>query len=37
MRYTGEEPVRIHAEITNEGPVTAGDLICPPEVEILNP
>ena len=37
LRYTGEEPVRIHAEITNEGPVTAGDLICPPEVEILNP
>lgn len=32
-----EEPVRIHMEITNEGPVTAGDLICPPEVQIMNP
>ncbi|MCB0132979.1 MAG: DNA-directed RNA polymerase subunit alpha, partial [Caldilineaceae bacterium] len=32
-----EEPVRIHMEITNKGPVTAGDLICPPEVQIMNP
>lgn len=32
-----EEPVRIHVEVTHEGPVTAGDLICPPEVEIVNP
>jgi DNA-directed RNA polymerase subunit alpha len=29
--------VRIHVEVTHEGPVTAGDLICPPEVEIVNP
>lgn len=32
-----EDPVRIHVEVSNEGPVTAGDLICPPEVEIVNP
>ncbi len=32
-----DEAVRIHVEVTNEGPVTAGDLICPPEVEIVNP
>ena len=32
-----EEPVRIHVEVTNEGPITAGDLICPPEVEVVNP
>lgn len=32
-----EESVRINMEITNEGPVTAGDLICPPEVQIMNP
>ena len=32
-----EEPVRLHVEITHEGPVTAGDLIAPPEVEIVNP
>ncbi len=32
-----DESVRIHVEIANEGPVTAGDLICPPEVEIVNP
>ncbi len=31
-----EEPVRIHVEVTNEGPITAGDLICPPEVEVVN-
>jgi DNA-directed RNA polymerase subunit alpha len=32
-----EDPVRLHVEISNEGPITAGDLICPPEVEIVNP
>ena len=32
-----EDPVRIHVEVSHEGPVTAGDLICPPEVEIVNP
>jgi DNA-directed RNA polymerase subunit alpha len=37
MRYQGEDPVRVHVEITHEGPVTAGDLVCPPEVTIVNP
>ena len=32
-----EDPVRIHVEVSHEGPITAGDLICPPEVEIVNP
>lgn len=36
FRSTTEEPVRIHVEVSNEGPVTAGDLSCPPEVEIVN-
>ena len=37
LRSSSEDPVRIHVEMTREGPVTAGDLICPPEVEIVNP
>ncbi len=32
-----DEPVRLHVEVRTEGPVTAGDLICPPEVEVVNP
>lgn len=32
-----EEPVRLRVEVTSEGPITAGDLIAPPEVEIVNP
>jgi DNA-directed RNA polymerase subunit alpha len=32
-----DEPVRLHVEVRSEGPVTAGDLICPPEVEVINP
>lgn len=32
-----DEPVRLHVDVRNEGPVTAGDLIGPPEVEIVNP
>ena len=32
-----EEPVRLHVDVRTEGPVTAGDLICPPEVEVINP
>jgi len=32
-----EDPVRIYVEVKHEGPITAGDLICPPEVEIVNP
>lgn len=37
MKCRSEEPVRIHVEVANEGAITAGDLICPPEVEIVNP
>lgn len=37
FRAQTEDPVRIHIEIVNEGPVTAGDLSCPPDVEIVNP
>lgn len=37
MACNSEDPVRIYVEIKHEGPVTAGDLVCPPEVEIVNP
>ena len=37
FKSTSAEPVRISVEVYNEGPVTAGDLNCPPEVEIVNP
>ncbi len=37
LRSTSEDPVRIYAEVTSEGIVTAGDLVCPPEVEVMNP
>lgn len=37
MVSRSEDPVRIYVEVKHEGPVTAGDLICPPEVEIVNP
>ena len=39
VRFTSrsEDPVRIHVEVTHEGPITAGDLVCPPEVEVVNP
>lgn len=37
LHSESDEPVRIHVEVSNEGPITAGDLICPPEVEIVNP
>ncbi len=37
LKSATDEPVRIHVEVRSEGPVTAGDLIAPPEVEIVNP
>jgi len=37
MRSRSEDAVRLHVEVMSEGPVTAGDLVCPPEVEIVNP
>jgi len=32
-----EEPVRLHLSVHGAGTVTAGDLKCPPEVEVVNP
>ena len=32
-----QEPMRFRLSVQGEGSVTAGDLICPPEVEIINP
>ncbi len=37
MRSNSFEPVTLHLEVRGEGVVTAGDLICPSEVEIVNP
>jgi DNA-directed RNA polymerase subunit alpha len=37
LRSRTEDPVRIHVEVSSEGPVTAGDIITPPEVEVVNP
>lgn len=37
LRSEVDEPVRLHVEVRSEGPVTAGDLICPPEVQVVNP
>ncbi|TEU13392.1 MAG: DNA-directed RNA polymerase subunit alpha [Anaerolineales bacterium] len=33
----GSEPSRLHLEVGGEGVVTAGDLECPSDVEIINP
>jgi DNA-directed RNA polymerase subunit alpha len=32
-----EESARLHLEIRGEGVVTAGDIACPPTVEVVNP
>jgi len=37
FRMHKDEPVRVHLEVRGEGPVTAADIYCPPEVEIMNP
>lgn len=37
LRGQSEGPVHIYMEVSSEGPVTAGDLVCPPEVEVVNP
>ena len=36
LKSRTDDPVRIHVDVSSEGPVTAGDLICPPEVEVIN-
>jgi len=37
FKMYAEEPARLRLSVEGEGVVTAGDLICPPEVEIINP
>ena len=37
LKVDTDEPVRLHAEITGEGEVTAGDLITPLGAEVVNP
>jgi len=37
LRSRSEDPARIFVEVSAEGPVTASDIVCPPEVEIVNP
>lgn len=37
LRSQSEDPVRIYVEVAHEGPITAGDLVCPPEVTVVNP
>ena len=37
FKMYSEEPMRLRLSVMGEGIVTAGDLICPPEVEIINP
>ncbi len=37
MILHGDEPVRLRLEVEGEGVVTAGDIECPSEVEIVNP
>ncbi|MEZ4636494.1 MAG: DNA-directed RNA polymerase subunit alpha [Caldilineaceae bacterium] len=37
LHSESEDPVRIYVEVAHEGPITAGDLVCPPEVTVVNP
>lgn len=37
VKSVSDDPVRAYLEVNAEGPVTAGDLQIPPEVEIINP
>jgi DNA-directed RNA polymerase subunit alpha len=37
VKLYGHEPARLRTEVKGEGVVTAGDLECPPYVEIINP
>jgi DNA-directed RNA polymerase subunit alpha len=37
LRMRGEGPMRMRLEVRGEGVVTAGDIILPPEIEIINP
>jgi DNA-directed RNA polymerase subunit alpha len=37
VKLHGDEPKTIAADVSGEGTLKAGDFVCPPEVEILNP
>jgi DNA-directed RNA polymerase subunit alpha len=37
LKLNGDEPKMIETKKVGEGTLTAGDFVCPPEVEILNP
>jgi len=37
LKAESDEPARLHVEVRSEGPVTAGDLVCPPDVQVVNP
>jgi DNA-directed RNA polymerase subunit alpha len=37
LRLKGEGPIRMRLEVRGEGVVTAGDIVVPPEVELINP
>jgi DNA-directed RNA polymerase subunit alpha len=37
VKSVSNDPVRASLQVNAEGPVTASDLVCPPEVEIINP
>ncbi|MGQ9903643.1 MAG: DNA-directed RNA polymerase subunit alpha [Anaerolineae bacterium] len=37
LRMRGDGPMRMRLEVRGEGVVTAGDIIAPPEIEIVNP
>jgi len=37
MKLHGVESAQIHLDVKGEGTYTAADIVCPPEVEIINP
>jgi len=37
MKLQGDESARLRVEVNGEGEITAGDIECPPQVEIVNP
>jgi DNA-directed RNA polymerase subunit alpha len=37
LKTHAEEPLRMHLEVQGEGPIMAGDIECPSQVEIINP
>lgn len=37
LKLYDADSARLHLEVRGEGTVTAADIICPPEVEIINP